>query len=56
MKNTSKQLRSLSAACEAWQTTADYRDDGDVRLCAIPVHMAFDRIDVLATFDGGPMT
>lgn len=29
---------------------------GGVRLCAIPMRSAFDRIDVLATNSGEPMT
>ena len=56
MNRTTKQLWSLSAARTRWQSLASHSDNGGARLCAIPAHMAFDRIDVLATNSGEPMT
>lgn len=56
MKNVTTQLGLQTAARGRWHSSAGYSDDGGVRLCAIPVHMAFDRIDVLATNSGEPMT
>ena len=56
MNTVSKQLGLQTAVRGHWHSLAGYSDDGGVRLCAIPVHMAFDRIDVLATNGGEPMT
>jgi hypothetical protein len=56
MNRTSKQLGLTNAARGRWQSYASYSDDGAVRLCRIPAHMAFNRIDVLATNSGEPMT
>jgi hypothetical protein len=56
MNTTNKQLGLTNAARAGWQSYASYSEDVGVRLCQIPAHMAFDRIDVLATNSGEPMT
>jgi hypothetical protein len=56
MNTTNKQLGLTNAARARWQSIASYSEDSGVRLCRIPAHMAFDRIDVLATNSGEPMT
>jgi hypothetical protein len=56
MNAITRQLGLSNAARKRWQSFASYIENGGVRLCAIPAHMAFDRIDVLATNSGEPMT
>jgi len=56
MNTTSKQLGLTNAVRASWQSYASCREDGAARLRQIPAHVAFDRIDVLATNSGEPMT
>ena len=56
MNRPNKQLGLTNAVRGRWQSYVSHGEDGAVRLCRIPAHMAFDRIDVLATNSGEPMT
>jgi hypothetical protein len=56
MNKLNTQLGLSTAAPRLWQSIAYAGLNGGVRPCAIPAQLAFDRIDVLATNSGEPMT
>ncbi len=54
-----QQLGLSTAAERRWQSYANANGDGGARLSGmnvIPAHIAFDRLDSLATNSGEPMT
>jgi hypothetical protein len=56
MKKADTQLGLSTATTVRRQPLGYAGRNGSVRPCAIPAHPAFDRIDVLATNRGEPMT